>query len=117
MVFGLSLVACGGTWFVCWNSGFGVTPAIVIVDHTAIPPANQARFTVVASDGPSGCVFSPGWVEWTVSDPHDVEIATASDKTTGVATCLSSTSGPVNIIGTFSSGSGQQTVIAQLTCR
>jgi hypothetical protein len=117
LVIGLALVSCGGSWFVCWNTGFGVAPAIAVVDHTALPPANQVQFVIVAGEAPFGCVFSPDWVDWTVSDPEDVQIGSSSDKTTGVATCLSATSGPVEITGTFRTGSSQQTVSAQLTCR
>jgi hypothetical protein len=99
-----------------------VGPATGTADHAAPAPGNQQVFTAFTGEKPQvGCPISNVVLEvfpaWTSSDPLDITISSANDKTNGTATCTGSTNGPVTLTAVLGSGASELTATASLTCK
>jgi hypothetical protein len=121
----LLLSGCGVAPSVQCISSFAldVSPAVATADHSAAAPANQVQFKadVGAQSTNTTCatanVVALVFPTWTNPDPLDISISSAPDSTNGVATCSSSTSGPVTLTATYGSGATALSKTVSLTCQ
>ncbi len=118
------LAGCGSPSHMCTElpPTLSVTPASATADHAAFPPGNQQQFLATSSAGSTGVGCATPEVivllkpAWTVSDPLDVSISSATDSTNGLATCLGPTKGNATVTAHISASSGTTLVTASLHC-
>ncbi len=117
------LLSCGSTVVCAFHSVNVSGSTSVAVDHSALPPGNQARFTAFGNDATAGCAFFQSNlmnVTWTVSDTQNVSISNTKDATYGVATCINATTGPVTVTATLPSDLNNGTTAtgtSNMTCK
>jgi hypothetical protein len=106
-----------------YGEAITVGPSTATANHSSSSPGNQVMFDTFASEtgAGTGCVIPAlamkVYAHWTNPDPLDITISNAQDSTNGLATCNSTTSGPVTLTETATMGSTTQSGSVQLTCQ
>ena len=130
----LLLAGCGSQPPACTPTSFSLVvgthlPGLGIpdmlpptADHKAEAPGNQVHFTAFAGGlaGPhcaTPLVIGPILAQWTVSDPVNVQMSSASDGTNGLANCVGATNGKVTVTATATQGKITETATDQLLCK
>jgi len=115
-----ALASAGNSGADCSINSVGVLPTSATADHSALPPGNSLQFFAVGGV-PKGCVSIPAIltdVTWSVSDTVKVTISNAQGETSGTATCIAATGGPVTVTATRPAVNGHSlSGTSTLTCK